>query len=345
MSVYRRGASWYIDLTLSGHRINRKAGATKSAATQVQEELRTRHRLKQLSIEDIKRDVPFGVIAGDYLDYVKDTLSARTYDLEATDYRIHIKPYFGHVIAQDIDDRLLKLYQQKKKKKGLANRTVNIHIGLVRKILYHSKLRKPGDLHFPMLEEPKKIHAFLPPAEYRKLIKHFSENAMMALYTTQFGRETGMRPAEITYLQWADIDLRLKTAKIQGKKEWQPKEAQERVIPLSKTALEILHHLKRRISGPWVFSNTGKPVKSHRRALRTASHRAGIRNTTMNMLRHTFATHMLMSGGDLEALRQLLGHKSLATTSRYTHSIDEHLKKAIGKMKRVPTNLRHAKSA
>lgn len=329
MSVYRRGKSWYVNITIAGHRIHRKAGSTKKQAETIASELKTRYRLKQLSMADIKRDTLFADIADEYLYYVQDTKSARTYELEATDHKKHLDPYFGGMIAQDIDEETLRRFQGRQKNKGLANRTINMHIGLIRKILYHDKIRKVGDIQFPMLQESQKIFMFLTPDEIERIMKHFTHS--LALKRSLFGYMSGMRPAELAYLSWSDVDFEMNTVKITSKPPlWIIKTKQERVIPLNNTALQILKDLYIKRRSHWVFSNNNKPVKSNRRAINTAAKRAGIkRKITPNMLRHSFASILLLKGVDIKTVMELMGHTSIGTTQKYLHAVSQQLKKAV----------------
>lgn len=333
MSVYRRGNSWYINISLGGTRINRKAGNTKKEAQRAVEELRTKYRLEQLHLADIrKQKLPFHIVAMEYLDHVEDTKSMRTHELEDRDYTKHLHPFFSDKFIDEINNDLLLRYQAEKKAGGYANRTVNIHMGLVRKIRRFALTKKyisRDNLKYPMLDEPKKLHAFLTPEEYQIFKKNLSYP--LALDRVVFGRLTGMRPAELTYLAWPDIDFDLKIAKIQGKPGlWKPKTNEERVVPLSKTALKILKRLYKKRKGPWVFSSSDKPVKSVRKALATAAKKSGFsKNVTPNMLRHTFATHALLEGADLKSLMEILGHKNISTTQKYLHSIQAHLRKTV----------------
>jgi site-specific recombinase XerD len=183
-------------------------------------------------------------------------------------------------------------------------------------------------LKYPMLREPKKLHAFLTFEEYDKLKRHIRYD--MALKRIEFGRHTGMRPAELAYLTWDDIDFEMRIVKVQGKKEWQPKTNEERIIPLSTRALQILQELYQNRKSKWVFSKSNKPVKTIHRVLATAAKNAGLtKKVTPNMLRHTFATHALMKGADIKSVQEILGHRNLSTTNRYTHAIQEHLRKTV----------------
>lgn len=148
---------------------------------------------------------------------------------------------------------------------------------------------------------------------------------------------TGMRPAELAFLTWNDIDFTMRTVNIQAKESWQPKTSQERIIPLSNEALDIVSGLYNAQKIQWVFSHGERPGKSIRKALATAAHNSDIKHVTPNMLRHTFATHLLMEGANIEAVRQLSGHTNLKTTTKYSHAISEHLRHTINKLDKTKT--------
>jgi integrase/recombinase XerD len=333
MSVYHRKNKWYINITLGAVRINRRAGSSKKEAKQIESELKTRYRLKQFNIEDIKRDTSFGMAATEYMEYIKGVRSKRTYEMYDTDYRKHLQPFFEHYILQDISNDTLLSFQGKQKSKGYANRTVNIHMELVRKIMNYARTKKyigNIDLKYPMLREPKKLHAFLTPDEYRAFKKELSYDKVYL--RTVFGRNTGLRPSELTYLAWEDVSFEMQSVKVQSKPEcgWIIKTEEERVVHLNNTALSILHRLNKEKKGRWVFSDNDKPVKSNRRALQTAAEKAGLsKKVTPNMLRHTFATHALLNGGDLLSVKELMGHKNISTTEKYLHAIKEYTKRTV----------------
>lgn len=336
MTVYRRGDGWYVNIKLGGVRLNRKIGDTKKEAKEREAELRTKFRLKQLHLADIQNSVLFHTVAEEYLDYVKKTKSGRLLELEETDYKNHLEPFFGDYLLQDINDNILLAFQGRQKSTGYANRTCNIHMGLVRKIMNFAKAKQyitRVELKYPMLKESKKQHAFFAPQEYELLKKNITYD--LALKRVEFAKNTGLRPAELTYIEWDDVSFEFRTIKIQGKAEWKPKTDEERTVPLNKTALQILRELYEKRKGRWVFSTSDKPVKSIRRALITAARKAGItKKATPNMLRHTFATHALDMGADLMSVKEVLGQKNITTTEKYLHSIKESMRDAVNRVER-----------
>lgn len=373
MSIYKRGNSWYVNFIFSGTRINRKAGGTKTEAKRIEEELKTKLRLKLLNVSDIANTseyISFHLVAEGYIAHIQKIKSKRYAYETKTHYQNHLKEFFSKYALTDITDDLLVKFQEHKKSQELipfkelkktkkihirfkqwdankanlksddkndqqsrvySNRTVNILIGIVRKIMNFAVTKgyiKDVRLKYPHLKEPRKLRAFVPPDEFEKFVINVSYD--LAQKRIRFGRLTGMRPAELSYLTWPDVDFGLEVVKIQGKGDWKPKTDEERIIPLCSEALEILRDLFNKKKGIWIFSNTDKPVKNIQRALKTASRKAGLnKHITPNMLRHTFATHALAAGADLKSVMEIMGHKNIETTNRYLHSISENLKRTV----------------
>ncbi len=142
---------------------------------------------------------------------------------------------------------------------------------------------------------------------------------------------TGMRLSELVNLQVADVDLLQQTVKVLGKRR------KERIIPLDR---EFCNTLKRYLS---VRSDTFPGMKEEWFFLTTAGRKLYPRlvyrvvhgflsmvttadKRSPHILRHTFATHMLNKGADLNAIKELLGHANLSATEVYTHNTFEKLK-------------------
>jgi integrase/recombinase XerC len=146
---------------------------------------------------------------------------------------------------------------------------------------------------------------------------------------------TGIRLSELQGLDMDDVDLIGEQVKVRGKGR------KERIVPLGSTAVKALRQYELRRAevaslGPAadrraVFLNKRGRRLSRRqiqaivkKALTAGAEEAGL---SPHALRHTFATHMLDAGADLLAVKELLGHVSLSTTSIYTHTSKERLKK------------------
>lgn len=147
----------------------------------------------------------------------------------------------------------------------------------------------------------------------------------------QFFYNTGIRLSELIQLKEVDVDFSLKQIKVLGKRN------KERYIPISDDfLLDINCYIEERNK---FFSNTSSSylfltVKGQRiysrLVQRTIDKYLGQVTTSdkkhPHKIRHTFATHMLNNGADLNAVKELLGHANLAATEIYTHNTYEKLK-------------------
>lgn len=77
------------------------------------------------------------------------------------------------------------------------------------------------------------------------------------------------------------------------------------------------------------YGSDGKPLKNVRTSFFTALKKSGIIDFRFHDLRHTFASHLVMSGVDLNTVRELMGHKSLDMTLRYAHLSPDHKRRAV----------------
>jgi site-specific recombinase XerD len=133
---------------------------------------------------------------------------------------------------------------------------------------------------------------------------------------------TGMRQGEQFALAWEDIDLDAGLIRLQ-----QTKNGQSRYVQLNTRAVAILRMWHESgIGSGRVFFNQ-KP-----RWFTDASREAGLKDFTWHCLRHTFASRLVMAGVDLRTVQELLGHKSIMMTMRYSHLSQEHCMKALEKL-------------
>ncbi|MFH1415101.1 MAG: tyrosine recombinase XerC [Elusimicrobiota bacterium] len=147
----------------------------------------------------------------------------------------------------------------------------------------------------------------------------------------EFLYSTGCRVEEASSLDLNKLDLLGGTAVVYGKGR------KERVVPLGRFSVDRIHeYLKIREEGAWgiiepaVFINSrgGRiTTRSIRRIVKKYAALSGInKNVGPHTLRHTFATHMLETGCNLRTVQELLGHRRLQTTQRYTHLSQKRLK-------------------
>lgn len=143
---------------------------------------------------------------------------------------------------------------------------------------------------------------------------------------------TGMRRAELIGLRLADVDLVESAVKVTGKRN------KQRIIPLTTTFTErageylnARNSFDREVENDWFFI-TDKGNKLYDKFVynivtKYLSMVSTIEKKSPHILRHTFATHMLNRGADLNVIKEFLGHANLSATQIYTHNTFEKLKK------------------
>jgi integrase len=147
---------------------------------------------------------------------------------------------------------------------------------------------------------------------------------------------TGLRAGELRGLQWGDLDwarrkLHVRRNVVAGL-VGTPKNGRTRVVPLTADAIETLRAIPRKVGVAWVWSSaTGAPVDetTQREAINAAFVRAGVEATGWHVLRHTFASHLVMRGVPIRTVQALLGHSTVQMTERYSHVADDALVDAV----------------
>jgi integrase/recombinase XerC len=141
---------------------------------------------------------------------------------------------------------------------------------------------------------------------------------------------TGMRRAELIGLKDGDVDFFSNQVRVTGKRN------KQRLIPFSADTRTVLEkYLAKRndsienLSGSFFVKNDGEamyPVLLYRIIHNALKHISTLGKASPHVLRHTFATAMLNNGSEINAVKELLGHSSLASTEVYTHTSFEELK-------------------
>jgi integrase/recombinase XerC len=136
---------------------------------------------------------------------------------------------------------------------------------------------------------------------------------------------TGIRLNELIHLEKRNIDLAQSTIKVMGKRN------KERIIPITEElSLVFKSYLEEENESPYIFNTTKNqklyPNYVYRCVKDLLSQHSTIRKKSPHVLRHTFATHLLNNGSDLNAIKELLGHTNLSATQIYTHNSVERLK-------------------
>lgn len=134
-----------------------------------------------------------------------------------------------------------------------------------------------------------------------------------------------MRKGELLTLKWSSIDFDRGFIYLT-----QTKNGERREVPMNEHVKTELIGYPRHLTSPYVFCNAdGSHIKSVKGSFATARLKAKITNFRFHDLRHTAASHLVMSGAELNTVREILGHKSMQMTMRYSHLTADHKKQAV----------------
>jgi integrase/recombinase XerC len=247
----------------------------------------------------------------------------------------------GHsVLASDVTSLEVRAWIVSLMDNGISAVTVHRKISCLR--IFFRWLRKEGLVnHNPM-------DKVVLPKRKKKLPVFVSEDALDNLLDNyEFGSDfsgirnrtiiemlylTGMRRAELTGLKIADVDLQSNLLKVTGKRN------KQRIIPLIDSfspRLEQYLEIRNSSFDPkadgWFFlTDSGNRLYDkfvYNVVTRYLAMVTTIEKKSPHVLRHSFATHMLNHGADLNSIKELLGHANLSATQIYTHNTFEKLKK------------------
>ena len=182
-------------------------------------------------------------------------------------------------------------------------------------------------------KQKKAIPVYLPVDDVFRLLDSIKTDTLAgirnrAIFETLYS--SGIRVSELEGLDVFDVDFKKYLIRVVGKGN------KERIVPIGKKAIAAIKEYRKRLEGDaGIGEDDNTPLflnKDHGRLTsrsiarildKTARECGLLIPVSPHALRHTFATHMLDAGADLRMVQELLGHKSLSTTQKYTHvSID-----------------------
>lgn len=198
----------------------------------------------------------------------------------------------------------------------------------VNPLVKHQALKTATKIEVPFSKQ--EIRAVLDRFKYEVSFEGVRDRTIIELLYA-----TGMRRAELINLTVSDIDFANKTIKVLGKRN------KQRILPILPVIEQLLKDyldLRERIEGSmshdclFILKNGHKINESfvYRTINGYFSEVSTKQKKSPHILRHSFATHLLNEGADLNAVKELLGHSSLASTQVYTHNSIAMLKKQYG---------------
>jgi len=274
--------------------------------------------------------------------YSAHTIRAYGHDLaEFADYAARGKHLSGEegkrsLSIDDIDSLTVRGYLgllHRKNQKVTIARKLSVLRSFFRHLVRHRLTNEDPTANILTPKHSRRMPSYLSVDDmFRLLDRTYGDNVLglrnRALFETLYG--SGIRVSELTGLNVFDVDFSSGCLKVSGKG------GRERIVPAGEPALYRIQNYRDRlyaltgigmvVDGP-LFLNKNMGRLSSRSVARILE--SLIRKCSLAVpisphgIRHSFATHMLDAGADLRTVQELLGHKSLSTTQRYTHvSID-----------------------
>ena len=279
---------------------------------------------------------------GKFIDHIKfekrfSSHTIKSYEADLCQFSEYLDENYKIKEPAYADTNMVRSWIADLSDKGLSNKTINRKISTLNSffkyLLREDELKINPATNIPLPKNSKNLPIFV------------DEDAMAVLFNDiEFGSDfngirdklilqifyhTGMRVSELINIKETDVDQISHTIRVLGKRN------KERIIPLSREVISLINkYLKLKNQNGYSCVNLlitakGKPLY-HKLVYRTVNKYLTMVTTlskkSPHVIRHTFATHMLNRGADLNAIKELLGHSNLSATQIYTHNTIEKLR-------------------
>ena len=262
-----------------------------------------------------------------------------------SNYRLDLKKFIDFVMESgcttwaDVDEKKARAFVAKCHEAGMIGRSISRNLSTLRGFfIWMEKEKLVFNNPFKDIRAPKsnsRLPEVLDVDQMSFLLSRGTESKILirdkAMFEIMYS--CGLRVSELTSLNIEDIDIRGEEIRVMGKGK------KERLLPLGDQAkksllrwLSVRGDFVKEIAdeGPLFLSS-----RANRISVRTVQYRLDLWGRVLSigttvhphMLRHSFASHILESSGDLRAVQELLGHSNLSTTQVYTHLDFQHLSK------------------
>jgi integrase len=295
--------------------------------SELKEQIRTGRPVITTVKEEPKKSYSFSELADKYLEYTAGRLKG--HDRNITNVNT-LNKYFGAKCLMDISIGDVELFQSEKIKSDKAVSYINKLTAVLKRMFAKAydwdlidrdgleRIRKVKQLK----GENKRLR-YLSEEESERLIDNCDIHLKPIVVTAL---NTGMRRGEILGLTWDRVDLKNRIILLD-----KTKNGERREIPMNDTLYNELAGLIRSIKTDYVFYNpqTLKAYDNVKKSFASALRKSHILDFRFHDLRHTFASRLVMAGIDLTTVKELLGHKDIKMTLRYSHLAASHIKNAV----------------
>jgi integrase/recombinase XerC len=279
-----------------------------------------------------------------YLDYLKfqrrySPHTVRGYHDDLLQFFAYLEVQFGGSPFDQIDHTQVRSWLASLREQAMTPKSINRKISSLKSFFkYLAKTGVVRDTPMTRVVAPKsgkRLPDFIRPEDAARLVESLAGTedwkGLNTKMLVSFFYATGMRLSELVNLRESQVDFAKKQIKVLGKGN------KERLIPVSPALLKLIreysqHKAKEfgKTGDELLVTEKGKKIYPKYAYLLVKSFLGSeiktLRKKSPHVLRHSFATHLSNNGADLNAIKELLGHSSLASTQVYTHNTIEKLK-------------------
>ena len=314
----KRGQKWYVYWREGNREMCRVVGP-KRKALEVKAAIETKRAGGEFIGSKKAKRITFTGFLPIYRQGHEHDQAQKTRDRQDSLIKVHLTPYFGKKILQEIKPIDIERYKRARVDAEAAHTTVNTELITLKTILNLAKdwgyLKESPAAKVRRLRVIKRAPAFWTADQVKAGLAaakgHLRAYIALACHA-------GLRKDEIHGLTWDDVDLDARELTLRGTKP-----GEDFVLPMGKTLTRILGEHPRVDGKPWVLTNprTGLPFVDVRNGFETVRKAAKAPRVRIHDLRHSFVTNLIAAGVDLKTVQTLARHKSLETTQRYAHYI------------------------
>ena len=330
MSVRKRGNRWWYDFSVDHMRYR---GSLPQARTKRQAaDLEYCLRFSVYDGKDLSRNT---TTLSEFVDEVFWPWALVNYSTPRQTHWSHVaavKEFFGMTRLREITPIQIERFKQHRiktpTKSGETRKpgTVNRDLGVLSRILSmahdNGLIAQNPARRVRRLRDDNERTRYLTLDEQERLLA-----VMVGRYANSikpvfiFAVNTGMRRGEILNLGWSDISWERNVIVVR-----KAKNGRGRSVPINRPVAEVLKAQLQLVNSEKVFSVSPKALWS---AFTTLTRRAGVKNLRLHDLRHTFATRLSDAGTDPFTIADILGHRNLNVTKRYTHVLESKRQRAV----------------
>lgn len=266
--------------------------------------------------------------------YSAHTTSA--YEIDLLQFQDYLACIDSELTLQEVNHKMLRAWVVSLIEAGINPRSVNRKIASLRSfykfLLKRELITESPATKIRPLKTAKSLPEFVLKDEMDNLLDRveFTDDfeGMRDKLIIELLYGTGMRLSELIHLKFTDVDYFNQSIKVLGKRN------KERIIPLTLDNIRLIEAYEKvreveAVEGWLLTTDKGKkcyPMMVYRVVQKYLGYITKVYKKSPHVLRHSYATHLLNNGADLNAVKDLLGHSSLAATQVYTHNSLDKLK-------------------